>query len=241
LSKIHVLLTGPSGRLGPHLTSPFRDIYSLQTFDLPGRGADFEGDLSAIEPLRAAMRGVEVVVHLAATADEAPFVENLVPANIVGVHNVLEAARLEGVRRVVFASTVQTVGMRHGDSNIAPEEPPRPSTLYGATKVMGEVLGRFYHDKHGLEFIALRIGAFQPYESPQLRRPYVQNIWLSPRDAVEVFRRAIETPVIGFAVVNATSDCQNGFLSLQSAQEVLGFEPGDAIRDFDPSNLCASK
>ncbi|HEX9998132.1 MAG TPA: NAD(P)-dependent oxidoreductase, partial [Abditibacterium sp.] len=182
-----------------------------------------------------------VVVHLAATADEAPFVENLVPANIVGVHNVLEAARLEGVRRVVFASTVQTVGMRHGDSNIAPEEPPRPSTLYGATKVMGEVLGRFYHDKHGLEFIALRIGAFQPYESPQLRRPYVQNIWLSPRDAVEVFRRAIETPVIGFAVVNATSDCQNGFLSLQSAQEVLGFEPGDAIRDFDPSNLCASK
>lgn len=98
--------------MGPHLLGPFRERYELSTFDLQlsQQSNSFVGDLSEIEPLRAAMSGVDVVVHLAATSDEAPFVEQLVGPNIIGVYNVLEAARLEKVRRVVFASSIQAVG-----------------------------------------------------------------------------------------------------------------------------------
>lgn len=230
-----ILLTGPSGRLGPHLVAPFRDRHQLSTLDLPGQNADFNCDLSDIEALRGAVRGQEVVIHLAATSDEAPFVEQLVPNNVVGFYNLLEAARLEKVRRVVFASSVQTVsGWFKTDPkpSIAPEEPPRPHTLYGATKAMGEIMGRFYHDQHGLEFVALRIGAFQPYDSEWLQDGKGEFIWLSPRDAVEIFRRAIETPGVGYAVVNATSKTSQPFLSLDSAREILGFEPQDDSKNF---------
>lgn len=229
-----VLLTGPSGRVGPHLAAPFQHKYDLQTFDLAGRGADFEGDLSEIEPLRAAMRGVDVVVHLAATSDDAPFMAELLPNNVVGLYNTLEAARLENVRRVVWASSVQAVGNSRTDnpSGVTPEDVPHPHNLYGVSKVWGETLGRYYHDKYGLEFVALRVGAFQTYDSDWLRTGACETIWLSPRDCAQIFERAIETPGLGFLVANATSRTSRPFLSLESAREALGFEPQDDTRDF---------
>jgi uronate dehydrogenase len=192
------------------------------------------GDLSEIEPLREAMQGCDVVVHLAATSDEAPFVEQLVPSNVVGVYNVFEAARLENVRRIVFAATIQAVGynLRNTDTPFETEELPRPTTLYGATKVLGETMGRWYNDKHKMEFIAIRIGAFQPYDSPILCKNWCPGIWLSPRDAVSLFRKAIETPDIGYAIVNGTSKTIREHLSLQSARSLLAYEPQEDIRDF---------
>ena len=230
---LKVLLTGPSGRLGPHLVRPFRERYALSTFDLlPSHEPNsFAGDLSEIEPLRDAMLGVDVVVHLAATSDEAPFVEKLVGPNVIGVYNVLEAARLENVRRVVFASSIQAVGMgwRDNPTPIDVVSPPRPSTLYGATKIMGETMGRFYHDKHGLEFISLRIGAFEPYDSRKLHKKVFQELWLSPRDAASIFRAAIEKTGIGYGIVNATSRTAVERMALQPARELLGWEPQDSI------------
>ncbi len=88
-------------------------------------------------------------------------------------------------------------------------DPPRPSSLYGATKVFGEVLGRYYHDRWGIEFVGIRIGWFQPYDSPLLRKePGARNIWLSPGDAVRLFGRAIEKENVGYALVFGTSITQ---------------------------------
>ncbi len=233
---LKVLLTGPSGRLGPHLVGPFRDCYDLATFDLKHapEPQSFVGDLSEIEPLRVAMRGVDVVVHLAATSDEAPFIEKLLDPNVVGIYNVLEAARLENVRRIVFASSVQAVGFnRRGESetmNVV--SLPRPNSMYGVTKVWGETLGRYYHDKHDLEFIALRLGAFEPYDSPNLRHRGYQEIWLSPRDAVGVFRAAIEKEGIGYAILNATSKTRVEHMELQPTLDVLGWKPQEKLEDF---------
>lgn len=233
---LKVLLTGPSGRLGPHLALPFREIYDLATFDLTSSDQpdSFVGDLSEIEPLRAAMRGREVVVHLAATSDEAPFVEQLVGPNIIGVYNVMEAARLEKVRRVVFASSIQAVGAGKRDRSqpIDVISLPRPTSLYGVSKVLGETMGRYYHDKHGLEFVALRVGAFEPYDSPRLKHQGYRDIWLSPRDAATVFRAAIETPDIGYGIANATSMTGVERLALQPARDLLGWEPHDKSSDL---------
>lgn len=230
---LKVLLTGPSGRLGPHLLGPFRERYELSTFDLqPSPQPDsFVGDMSEIEPLRAAMRGVDVVVHLAATSDEAPFVEQLVGPNVIGVYNVLEAARLEKVRRVVFASSIQAVGLnsRGNSGPTGVEMLPRPNSLYGVTKVMGETMGRLYHDRYGLEFIALRLGAFEPYDSPKLKYQGYREIWLSPRDAASVFCAAVEKEGIGYGIANATSRTPIERLALQSARDLLDWEPQETI------------
>lgn len=178
------------------------------------------------------MRGAEVVVHLAATSDETPFVESLVPHNIIGTYNVLQAALDCGVQRVIFASSCAAVGARRDwqevpDERVETDQPPRPHKLYGVSKVCGEVLRRYFFDKHALEFIAIRIGAFGPYKAPEKAREGYGDLWLSPRDCTSLFRRAIEKPGVGYAIVNGTSRTIFEHLSLASAREILGWEPQD--------------
>jgi uronate dehydrogenase len=235
MSRLKVLTTGVAGRIGPHILPDLLDNYELIVLDrkeVPGVEHSIVSDLQDRELLKRAMEGVDVVVHLAATSDEAPFVENLVPNNVIGTYNVFEAAREAGVKRIVFASTIQTVNGRKQTVPIHPSEPPSPVTTYGVTKVFGEILGRYYYDQHGLEFVALRIGAFQAYDSEWLQRTRWHDIWLSPRDMVQILRLAIEKPGIGYAVVNATSKPETEYLSLDEARAVLGYEPADRAADY---------
>lgn len=238
MTKLRVLVTGISGRIGQHIVPVFQEIYDLRTLDRLPTPLDPDtilSDLQDIEVLRKAMEGVDVVLHLAATSDEAPFVDNLVPNNVVGLYNVFQAAQEEGVRRIVFASTVQTVGMYPQGQTIEITDPVRPNTLYGATKVLGEVMGRWYHDARGIEFVGIRIGWFHPYESHALLdHPGARSIWLSPRDAVRLFRCAIEKPEVGYALVFGTSKTEFERLSLTSAREQLGYEPEDDVTKLYP-------
>ncbi|MFT3816552.1 MAG: NAD-dependent epimerase/dehydratase family protein [Rubrivivax sp.] len=80
--------------------------------------------------------------------------------NVRGMHNVLEASRYRGVKKVVFSSSVGLFGQLGDDND--DEDPFRwqklqpPSILYGASKIIGEGLGRLYQQQHGLDFLALR-------------------------------------------------------------------------------------
>jgi len=75
--------------------------------------------------------------------------------NVCGTMHVLEAARLFGVKRVVFASTAATYGLGTGEV-ITDDTLQRPITMYGCGKLYGELLGRFYRRKFHLDFRALR-------------------------------------------------------------------------------------
>jgi nucleoside-diphosphate-sugar epimerase len=77
-------------------------------------------------------------------------------ANVQGTFHVLEAARLSGVERVRFTSTMATYGIDIGGPTIGQNTLQRPTTLYGTTKVFGELLGRFYGTRYGLDFRAVR-------------------------------------------------------------------------------------
>ena len=232
--KLTVLVTGVGGRIGPHLVPKFREIYHLKTMDkrpLPDVLENVVSDLSDKDFLVEQMAGCDVVVHLAAQADEAPFVEMLVPNNIVGVYNVFEAAKLAGVRRIVFASTCQTVMNFPQEHTVTLEDGVRPLTMYAATKVFGEAMGRFYHDRHGMEFVAIRIGAFQDYDSVELRTlGGFPDLWLSPRDCLGILRAAIEKQDIAFGIVFGTSITRRERLSRLPMKTLLGYEPVDDIR-----------
>ena len=208
MSKLHVLVTGPGGRIGPHVLPLLRERFTLRLLDknpLDGPDESVVADLSDIETLQKAMEGIDAVLHLAATSDEAPFLEQLVPNNVVGIYNVYEAARLAGVKRIVFASTVQTCGF-NAPGTIDPTDVAHPVSMYGATKLFGEALGRFYADKHKLEFVSVRIGWFQDYDSEYLRKSGgARNVWLSPGDAAEIFARCLEVPGLKNEILFATS------------------------------------
>ena len=195
--KLRVLVTGPGGRIGPHVLPLLRERFTLRLLDKSPLDAPDESivaDLSDLSVLERAMEGIDAVLHLAATSDEAPFLEELAPNNVEGMYRMLEAAKTSGVKRFVFASTVQTCGF-NAPGTIEVTDIAHPVSIYGATKLFGEALGRFYADRHGLEFVSVRIGWFQDYDSPNLKRAGGgRALWLSPKDAAEIFARCLETP-----------------------------------------------
>src|SRR2546423_12047727 len=162
-----VLITGAAGRIGSTLRAGLRGSARLRLLDVRALSAEAAeevvcGDISCPGVREEALAGCSAVVHLAGIPDEAAF-EDLLEANIRGTYRVFEAARTSTTcRRVVFASTNHVTGFYPVGEIITPHAPPRPDGLYGASKAYGELLGRLYHDKHGLEVIAIRIGSFEP-------------------------------------------------------------------------------
>jgi nucleoside-diphosphate-sugar epimerase len=126
---------------------------------------------------------------------------------------------------------VQAIGGFPPEHFISEDELPRPVTRYGVTKVFGETLGRYYHDKHGIEFIALRFGGFQPPENiPTVA--WLRRCLLSPRDGREIIQRAIETPGIGYAIIHAFSKTDPERFSLRNMKELLNYEPQDDATEW---------
>jgi NAD+ dependent glucose-6-phosphate dehydrogenase len=235
-AKTRVLITGASGNIGKMLTSRFADRYDLVLLGtrdatteegLPVHGADVR-DLDALVPH---MGGVDTVVHLAGDASPQATWESVSEVNILGTRNVLEAARLAGVRRVVFASSNHAMGMydRDGQWPVYTHQLPRPDSLYGVSKVFGETIGRFYHDEYGLEFIALRIG-WSTKDVGNIDDDVLHAMWLSPDDTARVIRCAIEAKV-PFGIYYAISDNPNRRWDLTNTMLELGYRPQDSWED----------
>lgn len=222
-----VLITGAAGAIGSCLREGLRPLVDeLVLTDVravaPTAGERFvPADLADRDAVVAAAEGVDAVVHLGAMPTEAPFGE-LVGPNLVGTFNVFEAARLGKVARVVFASSNHATGFYPVEQRLRGDEPTRPDSLYGVTKVYGEALGRMYADKFGVEVICVRIGGFR--ERPNQVRDL--STWLSHGDAVRLFAACLSAPASGFRIVYGASANTRLFWDLTSARE-LGYAPQD--------------
>ena len=126
-------------------------------------------DLRNYASVKAAMTGIECVVHLGGISHEATWQE-ILKTNIIGTGNVFEAARECGVRRVVFASSNHVVGFHRVGKMLGVNVETRPDTRYGVSKVYGETMGRLYADKVAISVACLRMGSFrqQPADARQL-------------------------------------------------------------------------
>ncbi|MCS0637298.1 NAD(P)-dependent oxidoreductase [Streptomyces sp. LP05-1] len=224
-----VLLTGAAGGVGAVLREalPARG-YALRLLDVrpvPGEPEAITADLADREALRAAVRGTDAIVHLAGISLEASF-DAILRANIEGTYRLYEAARAEGVRRVVFASSNHAVGFvprpRAGEAPIPVAAPRRPDTFYGLSKGFGEDLAQLYWDLHGIETVSIRIGSClpAPVDVRQL------SLWLSPGDAGRLFHAALTAPDVGHTVVYGSSANTRLWWDLSSAR-ALGYEPLD--------------
>lgn len=129
----------------------------------------FQTSITDISAVREACRGADRVIHLAAQTSvprsvKDPLETNLV--NVTGTLNVLLAARDEGVKRVVFASSCAVYGQT-AVFPIREDAPLAPVSPYGISKQVGEAYGRVCQDLYGLEFVALRyFNVFGPRQDP---------------------------------------------------------------------------
>ncbi|MGX1129726.1 uronate dehydrogenase [Streptomyces glaucescens] len=224
-----VLLTGAAGGLGTLMRDLLPDYgYELRLLDLrPVEGAPdaIVADLADKDAVREAVRGVDAIIHLAGISLEAPF-EKILKANIEGTYNLYEAAREEGVRRIVFASSNHAVGYTprpQGDDPLIPiDTPRRPDTFYGLSKSFGEDLAQFYWDKHGLETVSVRIGSCFP-EPTSVR---MLSVWMSPADGARLLHAALTAESVGHTVVYGSSANTRLWWDLSTAR-AIGYEPQD--------------
>ena len=229
-----ILITGATGGIGALLEKRLTGDYDVvphgrTPIDDEQAARLQRADLENYDEVLTLMDGVDVVVHLAGQASPEATWDEVVGPNIVGLRNVLEAARETGVRRVVFASSNHAMGMYDRDEQwpVYPHSLPRPDSLYGVSKVFGETLGRFYHDKYGMEFIALRIGWMT--DDPRAADvELLHAMWLSEDDCEQVIRRAIEADAT-FGLYYAISDNPNRRWSLTNTTVELGYRPQDSF------------
>lgn len=230
---MEILITGASGSVGTALRRELRERgFQLRLLDLrePENLRSDEkfylGSITDPALLLEATKGVSGVLHLAGCTTDADMSEQI-QGNIVGASNVFEAARLNGVPRVVFSSSHHVVGLyprrRRMDENML----LRPDSRYGLTKSFGEQLGAFYADKYGMRNLAIRIGF--AYHEPIDRRRL--STWVSWRDLAQLVDIGFRNPDLRFAVVYGVSDNDRSFFDNKTAFS-LGYKPKDKAEDY---------
>ena len=228
-----VLITGAAGNVGGTVTAALRATHAVRAFDrvpMPDDPSAQVGDLLDRAAVDRAMVGVHTVIHFGGCPRmEADFLHDLLKPNIEGLWHMLDAARLAGVKRFIFASSTNVAFGATGLPQLKTDT-VHVFNPYGATKAFGENLGRWFHDTYGLEFLAVRIGYFRgTYDEPGLREPWLRRIWLGQRDCGRYFRLAVDAPAFGYGIVYACSHASEPYLDLTSARELLGYEPEETV------------
>jgi uronate dehydrogenase len=236
-----VLLTGASGNLGRMLARELAALgWTLRLTDiapfpdpLPPRAGFTRMDLADGVGLLRLAEGCGAILHFGGISVEQPFGTVLGP-NIQGLYHVYEAARREAAR-VIFASSNHSIGFHerpkgadgspHGaeSEKIDVDCAFRPDGYYGLSKAYGELMGRLYWDKHGVENVNLRIGSCFP-EPTEAR---MLSTWLSYADLTRLCVAAVTAPRSGHCVIWACSDNPASFWG-QDHRDRIGWQPQDS-------------
>ena len=173
-----------------------------------------------------------------------------VERDIEGRVNVLEAARLNNVKRYVFASSNHVTGMYEHDEPYAsivagdydgldppsiplipPGWPIRPDSPYGTGKAFSEAAARYYAERYGLSCICLRIGTVRADDRPKNQRHYATL--LTHDDLTRLVDCALQAPPeLAFGIYYGVSANRWRFWDIANAAEELGYTPQDDAERF---------
>lgn len=239
-----IALTGGAGMMAtllrPYLAAAGHTVRLLDLAEADGPGpreSVHVGSVSDPDFMLAALDGVSAVIHLGGLHREKAWAE-LVATNITGTQVTLEAARRNGVERVLLASSTHAVGF-HPTAAAAKDEVlvPRPDTYYGVSKAAVEALGSLYADKYGMKVVSARIGTGG--ERPGNVRTL--GSWLSPADSFRLVEATLnDQGAPGHHVVWAVSANSRGWASLDAGRRI-GFEPQDDAEAFAANVDTASE
>jgi UDP-glucose 4-epimerase len=180
---VRILVTGGAGFVGSHLAGRLvrlgHDVRVIDNFSTGRRGnlaalapgAELvEGDIRSYERASTAVRGCEIVFHLAALPSVPRSVQDPLTsheANVTGLLNVMLAARDARVRRLVYASSSSVYGA-NAELPKREEMTPAPISPYAVSKLAGEGYCRAFGVVYGLETVALRyFNVYGPHQDPR--------------------------------------------------------------------------
>lgn len=240
-----VLLTGAAGRVGRAFLKFHGAEYDLRLVDRDVSAlspADnweiIHANLSEPDVCQDLCAGIDTVIHLAGDpSPRAGFYESLLDNNFKSAYNIFQAAKDQGCRRVIFASTIQTIEGYPLDSQAWPEMPTKPMNMYAVSKVFGEAMAHYFAHAEGLSCICVRIGAFEG-NHPNGLDVYdgrTLSAFASERDLSHLFVRCVEQEDVQFAIVHGISDNRFKRMNLNSTRATVGYAPqDDSFRLFGP-------
>jgi uronate dehydrogenase len=236
---MRVLLTGATGSVGrllrPYLAAAYDSVLlnaRSAIADLRPNESDEQGDICDPDLVDRLVGRVDGIIHVAALVGPDYQFEEVLGPNVIGVYQVLEAARRHSVRRIVYASSHHAIGFVTRGVHVDHETPPRGDSWYGVSKAFGEILARHAADRYGLDVMSIRIG-YVGESIPDERRLHT---WCSARDLASLIHIGLTGPQKGFHMVYGISRCPEPLFDNRHA-ETLGYQPQDSSLDHlsDPS------
>ena len=234
------LVTGGAGFIGSCLTKMILDEgEDVATFDVKPTSpvlepygnmwTHFRGNLREISELMTAVKESkpEIIYHLggmlSTPSEENP--QTSFATNVVGMFNVLESARLFGVNMVVYASTNGTFGLDlEGFAVIDDRTLQRPFTIYGCGKLFGELLGRYYNRRYGIDFRSIRLPAVVG-PGAKTKNVSIYNAWAIEKSFFGETYEIFVTPETAAPIIYF-KDAARAFLAISRA-------PADRIKTMN--------
>jgi len=164
-----ILITGGAGVLGRDLAPLLARYHDVRVLDIkkPDNALKFVCcDISKLADVEQATKGVDVIVHLAALLPLPCTSSQFIDVNVKGTCNILEAGLNNGVRKVVYTSSVWAASRGLSVPYLPIDEsiPCKPEGMYDITKLMGEEFCEYFYRMYGLNSIIYRLCGYEPIE-----------------------------------------------------------------------------
>jgi nucleoside-diphosphate-sugar epimerase len=240
-----LLITGSCGRIGTVLTEGLADSFEVYGVDVQATEEErtFRADIADYEQLSNVLRllaPIQCILHLAANPRVGADWDSVLKNNIIGTKNLYEVAKEYKVKKVVFASSNHVTGAYEGippslheqpkPRLITINDPVRPDSDYGTSKIFGEAVAKQYHELYGIQSVCLRIGSFLADDNPT-RSERARRTWISHRDLIQLVKKSILSEV-EFAIYYGVSNNKGRFWDISNAEEEIGYCPEDDASVF---------
>lgn len=228
-----LLITGAAGSIFKQTRDQYATIArSVRLSDVVevtnlGEGEEFVPcDLSDQKAVEELVEGCDGILNLGGISTENTF-KRILESNIVGIHNLYEAARKHGSPRIFMASSNHVVGYYRQDEHFDASVPHKPDGWYGISKSFGEAVALMYFNKFGIETAMVRIGSILP-EPLDYR---MLATWFAPEDFISLVKTIFEVPHLGCPVIYGISNNDAAWWD-NSGVDYLGWKPKRNSAEF---------
>jgi len=202
-----IVLTGASGRLGSYLREPLSKITKkLVSTDKEDIGKTLHNEvfkklnIKNFKEVNKILKKTDLIIHFGAYSNEGPFQE-ILESNILGTYNIWKSAEKNKIKRIIFASSIHSVGMYRANETINHKVMHKPDTFYGLSKCFGENLAQMYWDKCGIECLTIRILSCAKVTSKRSL-----STWLSYDDLIRIVIQSTKIKKLGFEIIYGVSN-----------------------------------
>ena len=202
-----IVLTGASGRLGSYLREPLSKITKkLVSTDKDDIGKTLHNEvfkklnIKNFKEVNKILKKTDLIIHFGAYSNEGPFQE-ILESNILGTYNIWKSAEKNKIKRIIFASSIHSVGMYRANETINHKVMHKPDTFYGLSKCFGENLAQMYWDKCGIECLTIRILSCAKVTSKRSL-----STWLSYDDLIRIVIQSTKIKKLGFEIIYGVSN-----------------------------------